>query len=291
MKPHFHKVPLPLQSSFGVRHDIYSNFGSLWHYHPEWELHYVIKGEGVRLIGDNISHFSAGEIVLLGGDIPHAWICKEEYFQQHSNLEAEAIVLHFHPDSLGQTFLELPEARVLQGLYQKANKGMVILKKTKQKLIPMILSAKKLENMERLIALLSILNILSETAEYEPIMMAKTFYRSDEKETERLNAVYNYTLSNYKQSISLETVARICNLTTTSFCRYFKLMTKKKYSDFLTEIRISHACRFLIENRLPVEQISDQCGFYNKSNFYRNFKIITGMTPLAYKRTYLKNDF
>ena len=200
-------------------------------------------------------------------------------------------MLRFLPNCLGEQFLQLPEARLLSSLYQKAGRGMLILNETREKLIPLIMSATQLENMDRLITLLSILNILSETTDYEAITMAHTFYQSDEKETERLNAVYNYTLTNYKKPITLETVAAICNLTTTSFCRYFKLMTKKTYSDFLTEIRISHACRFIIENKLSIDQISDQCGFYNKSNFYRNFKIVTGMTPLAYKRAYLKNDF
>ncbi|PMD95651.1 AraC family transcriptional regulator, partial [Siphonobacter sp. BAB-5405] len=55
MKPLFHKVPVKLESSFSIRHDIKPNFGTIWHYHPEIELHYVIQGEGVRFIGDNIS--------------------------------------------------------------------------------------------------------------------------------------------------------------------------------------------------------------------------------------------
>src|SRR6478752_8575385 len=108
MKPHFHKVPQQLESSFSIRRD--SSFGSLWHYHPELELHYVIKGEGVRFIGDNISNFSPGEILFMGQNLPHTWRCKEEYFQEASNLQVEAIVLQFLPTCLGKDFLSLPEA-------------------------------------------------------------------------------------------------------------------------------------------------------------------------------------
>jgi AraC-like DNA-binding protein len=97
-------------------------------------------------------------------------------------------------------------------------------------------------------------------------------------------------MANYSQPITLEQIAAISNLTATSFCRYFKLMTNKTYYDFLTEIRISHACHFLIEDKMSIDQIADKCGFYNISNFYRQFKKVIGVTPLTYKRDYLKTE-
>lgn len=67
-------------------------------------------------------------------------------------------------------------------------------------------------------------------------------------------------------------------------------MTKKTYYDFLIEIRISHACRLLVEDLLPTEVICFECGFNNVSNFYRHFKKVSGMTPLEYKKRYLQNN-
>ena len=168
---------------------------------------------------------------------------------------------------------------------------MLVTNETREKVADLILSATKTENLDRVIALLSILNILSETEDYQTITKANTFYQSDEYETERLNVVCNYTLSNYSKVITLEEIASISNLTITSFCRYFKLMTKKTYYDFLTEIRISHACRFLIEDKFSIDQIADRCGFYNIPNFYRQFKKVAGVTPSAYKRKYLNQHF
>lgn len=288
MKPHFHKVPLQLESSFSIRRD--SCFGSLWHYHPELELHYLIRGEGVRFIGDNISNFSDGEILLLGENLPHKWHCREESCQDISVYGVETIVLHFSSNFMGNDMLLLPEARLLPLLFEKAKKGMVIINETRDKLIPLIEAASKAENLDRLIALLSILKILSETKDYYQITREQSFYKSDKYETERLNVVYNYTLANFSEPITLEKIAAISNLTTTSFCRYFKLMTKKTYYDFLTEIRISHACAFLIEDKISIEQIADRCGFYNISNFYRQFKKVIGVTPLTYKRNFLVNE-
>lgn len=285
MKPHFHKVPSQLQYSFSIRRD--TSFGSLWHYHPELELHYLIKGEGVRFIGDNISNFSDGEIVLLGENLPHKWYCRADVSEDLSGNGVEAIVLHFSSNFMGNEMLLLPEARLLPLLFQKAKRGMVIINESRDKLIPLIEAASKAENLDRLIALLSILQILSETKDFYQITREQSFYQSDRYETERLNIVCSYTIANYSQHITLEKIAAISNLTATSFCRYFKLMTNKTYYDFLTEIRINQACYFLIEDKMSIEQVADKCGFYNISNFYRQFKKVIGVTPLTYKREYL----
>lgn len=287
MKPHFHKVPITLQSSFSIRHDIKPDFGNVWHYHPELELHYNIKGEGVRFIGDNISNFAADEMVLLGENLPHTWRCKEEYFQNNPDLKVEAMVIHFLPDCLGKHLVSLPEAYLIPKLFEKAKSGMIIFGKAKEQLAALMEKAVHATNLERIIILLTILKTLAETDEYETITSKNTFYQSNESETLRINKICTYTLTNYKKDITLEEVASLSNLSITSFCRYFKLMTKKTYYDFLIEIRVSHACRYLIENKLPTEMICFNCGFNNVSNFYRHFKKVTGMTPLDYKRKYL----
>ncbi|WP_207425461.1 AraC family transcriptional regulator [Pedobacter sp. SYSU D00535] len=288
MKPLFHKVPVKLQSSFSIRHDVKPNFGTIWHYHPELELHYNISGEGVKFIGDNISNFSPGEIILLGENLPHTWRCNEEYFQGTPDLNIEAIVIHFLPDCLGKYLLTLPEAYLIPKLYEKAKSGMIFYGATKEKLARLMVSANEATNLDKIIVLLSILKTMAETEEYKTIVTGQTaFYQSTESDTIRLNKVCTYTLSNYKKDITLEEIASISNLSVTSFCRYFKMMTKKTYYDFLIEIRISHACRALVEDKLPTEVICFDCGFNNVSNFYRHFKKVTGITPLEYKRKYL----
>lgn len=288
MKPHFHKVPITQENSFSIRHDIAPNFGTLWHYHPELELHYTIKGEGVKFIGDNVSNFSGGDMILLGENLPHTLHCKGEYFRPGSGLKTEALVLHFHPQCLGRDFNNLPEAYLLPRLFEKAKKGLTIRGASKERIASLLYQMMEARNLERLIHLISILNILTDLAELETIAPAYAFHQpSSVKEMARLERVFTYVLSNYRRDIPLEEVASLANMSVTSFCRYFKGMTHKTFSEFLIEIRISHVCRALIEDRLPTEVICFDCGFNNVSNFYRHFKKITGMTPFGYKRKYL----
>jgi AraC-like DNA-binding protein len=289
MKPSFHKVPVNIQSSFGIEYNIAPNFGKIWHYHPELELHYVVRGEGLRFIADKISNFSSGDIILLGENLPHTFRCSDEYYQHSNELEVESIVIQFLPDCLGNDLFNLPEAYLIPKLFETAKTGMVIAGETRKKLAALMKQATIASQMEKLILFLSILNLLAETDEYEPITSAYTFYSPNESDTIRLNKIYSYTLTNYKKEISLEEISSISHLSVTSFCRYFKLMTKKTYYDFLIEIRISHACRLLVEDKIPTEVICFNCGFNNVSNFYRHFKKVSGMTPMDYKRKHLRN--
>jgi AraC-like DNA-binding protein len=287
MKPHYHKVPKNLENSFSLRKDVSANFESTWHYHPELELHYTKKGEGLRFIGDNISNFNSDEMLLLGENLPHTWKSHDAYLHPQSKLEVETMVMHFLPDCLGQEFLSLPEAYALTQLFKKAKNGLLIQGDTKRKLLSLLEAAHQAENLNRIALFISILSTLAETSEYEPITSAHAFYQSNQLETDRLNQIYTYTLKNYMNKISLAEIASLSCLSITSFCRYFKLMTNKTYTDFLSEIRISYACKLLIENKeLTIESISTETGFNNASNFFRQFKKTIGLTPKAYRKKY-----
>jgi transcriptional regulator GlxA family with amidase domain len=127
--------------------------------------------------------------------------------------------------------------------------------------------------------------ILTEGEDMYPISTKDALYRPNKEESDRLNNVYNYTLINYKKELTLEEIASVANLSVTSFCRYFKIMTKKSFHHFLIEIRISHAQRMLVEDSsITTETVCFECGFNNRSNFFGNFKRITGLTPVEYKR-------
>jgi len=288
MKPHYHKVPKKLENSFSLRKDVSANFDTTWHYHPELELHYIKQGEGIRFIGDNISNFSSDEMLLLGENLPHTWKSHDAYLQPQSKLAVETTVMHFLPNCLGQEFLSLPESYQLTQLIEKAKNGLLIYGETKWKLLALLEATYKAVNLERISLFLAILNTLAETKEYEPITSSHAFYQSNQLETDRLNQIYTYTLKHYMKNISLTEIASLSCLSITSFCRYFKMMTNKTYTDFLTEIRVSYACKLLIENKsLTVESVGNETGFNNASNFFRQFKKMVGITPKAYRKKYI----
>lgn len=287
MKPHYHRVPANTQDAFTARHDITRNLSSIWHYHPQLELHCVVRGEGVRFIGDAINNFSPGEIILLGENLPHNWQTSEAYFRENPNAHFEAVVIHFLPTWLGEGFLHLSEALPITKLYERARWGLLIRGKLAETIQPLMNAAVEATPLNRVAILLTILTHLAQSDSMEILASTYTFHQSNELETDRLNKVCEFTLANYTRDISLEEIAAIANLSVTSFCRYFKMMTRKTYSQFLIEVRISYACRALIDDRQSIEIICYENGFNNLSNFYRQFKKVRGVSPLAYKRKYL----
>ncbi len=289
MKPHYHRVPTNTQDAFTARYDATRNLSSIWHYHPQLELHCVVRGEGVRFIGDTINNFSPGEIILLGENLPHSWQSSESYFREDPNAHFEAIVIHFLPGWLGEGFLHLSEALPITQLYERAKRGLLIRGDLAEKIRPLMHQVVKAGPLDRVVLLLAILNHLAQSDSMDTLASAFAFHQSNELETVRLNRVYEYSLANYTREISLDEIAAIANLSVTSFCRYFKLMTRKTYSQFLIEVRISYACRALIENKQPIEIIGYENGFNNLSNFYRQFKKVQGTSPLEYKKKYLPN--
>src|SRR5690606_4837203 len=131
MKPLYRKLPAELESSFSARHDIMPNFGNVWHYHAELELHYTIRGEGIRFIGDNISQVAADENILVGEKLSHAWRGKVEYYQNNPDYNIEAIVLQFLPDCMGKQLLQHPESYFIPRLFEKAKSGLLIKGETR----------------------------------------------------------------------------------------------------------------------------------------------------------------
>jgi AraC-like DNA-binding protein len=68
-----------------------------------------------------------------------------------------------------------------------------------------------------------------------------------------------------------------------------RVHANKSFSEFVSEIRIGHACKLFIEKKWSVSQACYDSGYRALSNFNRQFKALTRQTPSAYKREYEKN--
>lgn len=285
MRPILRKIDYGFNNSFSVREDIFPYLYNHWHYHPELELTFIRKGTGVRLVGDNMENFSDGDLVLLGANLPHVWRSDADYFKGSPNLHVEAVAIQFKEDFWGRDFLQLPEFAGIKELMHQAKRGIKISGRTAQKVILKMETILKLRNIQRVEYLISMLYLIAQSKEYSflsTVGFAKAYNFSN---ADKINLVYTYTFSNFQKKISIPEVAAAANISRHSFCRYFKSRTLKTYWQFLLEVRIGYACKMLIENEYSVSQICFASGFNNLSNFNRQFKIITGKTPLQYLKS------
>lgn len=261
-----------------------SFFQAPFHSHPELELVYVKESFGKRIVGNSVAQFVPGDMVFLGSDIPHVWLNDEIYYQGIGTLKAKAIVVYFNKDIFGPTFYEQKETKKITDLFSQAEKGLYISGKTNEKI------AKKLEklitkqNFEIIVGLFEILSILSESDEIDFINNEAYSPINTQSKNDRISDVFEYVKVNYKEEISLIEIAKIAHLTPTSFCRMFKLKTKKSFVEYLNEIRVSNACKLLIETEKGISEIAYECGYKTASNFNQLFKKLTGTTPKEYRK-------
>lgn len=279
------KITSYTNSTVSVLNREESFFQSPFHSHPELELVYVKESFGKRIIGNSVMPFEPGDMVFLGSDLPHVWLNDEVYYQGISTLKANAIVVYFSKDIFGPAFYELKETQKINELFFQAGKGISIIGKTNKQI------AKKLEKLilkkdfEVIIGLFEILSLLSESQ--DRVYINNEAYSTAHKDSkkDRLSEVFQYVNENYKKDIVLIEIAAIANMTPTSFCRMFKLKTKKSFVEYLNEIRVSKACKFLLETDLSMSEIAYECGYKTASNFNKLFKKFMGMTPSEFKKS------
>ncbi len=273
--------------SFVARHALVPHLYNQWHYHKEIELLYVVKSNGTRFVGESIQPFFEGDMVLIGSNVPHFWQNEEKYFQGKEELRGEVILVQFLDTFAGEAF-QLPEMIHIPKLLEKALHGIQFIGETRNLATQHLWSLVADNGENKIIQLLALLDLLAKSSEYR--LLSDFAYQPQENQhSERIRKVCDYLLTHYKNPISLDEVAGIANMTEKAFCRFFKKSTQKTLLQFVSELRISHACKLLLYKEYPISDICFESGFNNLSNFNRVFKDLTGQTPREYQKS--KMDF
>jgi AraC-like DNA-binding protein len=284
MKPQHLKLAKNPSNSFSVRQDKFPNINNRWHYHSEVELIHFHKGAGTQFVGDNIKGFSDGDIVLVGSNLPHFWKY-ESYIEDESDAPFSTVI-HFNENFWGEKFLDLPETKVIKNLLDRARRGLLINRDACPIIGRLIEKIYSSEGITRIVALIECLTEFANSHDSVTLCSMGFQYDFSESENERLNAIYDFTIKNFKDKILLEEVAELAGLVPNSFCRYFKSRTGKTYSQFLIELRVGYACKLIIENKINMKQLCFESGFHNFSCFHKNFKKITGKSPKNYQNQF-----
>ncbi|MCH5685064.1 AraC family ligand binding domain-containing protein [Niabella sp. W65] len=78
-----------------------SCFNTEFHSHPAYELVYVKRGRGRRVIGASMENFNDGELILIGSDLPHVWVSEKEM----KDADSSSLVLYFKKEIFGGCIL------------------------------------------------------------------------------------------------------------------------------------------------------------------------------------------
>jgi AraC-like DNA-binding protein len=245
-----------------------------WHYHPEYELTYIVKGNGYRIVGNTYENYTEGDLVLLGPNLPHTWTGKAVESEPF-----EAIVIQFSKEFI-TAFLGFDESYSIKNLLENSARGIAF--EATQDLVQAIKSLIEKEGMDRILQLISALNQLAQSN--YTLITPNTFHTIASKKSElRINEVCLFIQNNFNSNITLKQVASQIYLTESNFCKFFKKATGKTFSDYLNEIRINEASRLLLQTDKTISQISFECGFETLSYFNRVFLKKKNQTPSGFR--------
>jgi AraC-like DNA-binding protein len=249
-----------------------------WHFHPELELVYVNKGQGKRHIGNHLSYFNNSQLLLIGPNLPH------NGFTDRLTTNGFETLIQFKEDFLGKDFFEIPEMKKIKELFERSKKGILFGSETKIKVGDKIENLVEKEGFKKLLVFLEILNILSKTSDYTILNVDGYAVETELQDSSKLDRIYTYINTNFKDHISLDQIANVANMTVPAFCRYFKKVTGKTFTKLVNEYRVVHATKLLSESMMSITDISFECGFNNFSHFNKIFKEITGKNASGYRK-------
>ena len=277
MKVLLFKIPKSENNALIYQEDIEFIFYDKLHQHDEIQISFIEKGTGTLLVGDTISSFAENNIFILGSNLPHAF--KSD---KNGTEKSKMLTLFFTETSFGESFFKLNELAEINYLFSKSLQGLN-LKSNRPEIIKNFLKLKKASKLERFILFLEILKMVSEATSHPLSTFVDTKKYSD-TEGKRMRNVFDFTIENANQKISLDHISNVANMTKNSFCKYFKKRTNKTFVSFLTELRIENACKLLKSNQdVSINEIAYKVGFNNISNFNRKFKQVKKTTPISYR--------
>ncbi len=93
-----------------------------------------------------------------------------------------------------------------------------------------------------------------------------------------------YMDTHYMEKLSAEQIASASKVSPSHLFRLFRKETGVTPYGYLTNVRMEHAMKMLLNTSYTVEEIADYCAFCSSANFIRAFRQTTGVTPRKYRK-------
>ncbi|MFD1294757.1 helix-turn-helix domain-containing protein [Lutibacter holmesii] len=278
-KPAFEKINLEFGNSLHIKqhNEVVENHLPFWHFHPELELVYVNKAKGKRHIGSHLSYFNNSQLILIGSSLPHSG------FTDRFTSNGRETIIQFKEEFLGDTFFDIPEMQSIKTLFARAKKGLLFHPEAKKVIGPKIEALINYKGIDRITHFLQILKDLSLSEDYSLLNVDGFAFEVEPQDNNKIEIIFHHVRNNFTQQITLDEISEKVSMTVPAFCRYFKKVTGKTFTQFVNEFRIVHATKLLAEKPTSITDICFESGFNNFSHFNKLFKKFTGKSPLKYR--------
>ena len=253
------------------------------HCHDTYELIVMTAGTGREYIGHAVVPYRAGDITLIGRDVPHLHLC-DSLDGNPGTPASTCEILYFSSALFPANMAVIPEYAAIASMLEKSacglrfqtpEKGADILEKIRQLACA--------SGIARIRILLDILDTLARTPArtIAPEHVGKNRLH---KHPGVIDKVMQYLKNRYSEPLTLATIAAHTGMNPSALCRHFRQHTGKTLTAVLNEIRIAHACRQLYTTNRSISAIAWESGFSSQTHFNRQFRTLTGQTPGQYRK-------
>ncbi len=262
-----------------------STRSELPHTHPFMQILFALRGKMFHQIGGISAELTAGEMAIIPSNVMHSL-----------SLSADTAfyALSFLPSTLGE-INELNEPTLLF-LNSLENSDTPIFPKTTladrdiqytESLLAQIDTEFKnkeagyLQNVSAFIIIL-VNQFIRRYFEQTPSAHPGSYYTGKQMV---INAI-KYIDLHITDPLSLPEITKIFNVSSSTFCRYFKQLTGKTFTEYLKHKRIAYANE-LIKKDYEISAVASLCGFGDFSTFSRSYKQVMGISPSEYRKSHL----
>lgn len=253
------------------------------HHHLEYELVLINSGEGQRFVGDSLEPFGAGDLVLIGPHLPHSWLARKD------PQGYDVSVFQFQGAWFSKHFQHMPECAGISNLLQQAGRGVFFPPEETDAIRQQMLSINEQSAFERWMTLMEALHVLSQLENQR--LLSSSLYQTPQKldkDDKKINDLCQHILDHFQYPISQEAVAKRFAMSNTALSRFFKKHTGKTFTAYIHELRIAKACELLSQTDRSIQDIAQEVGFSNISQFNRIFARLKNMTPRTLRKQLIR---
>jgi len=279
--PVYEPIVPPPSESFVWRCDDYPLPWTVWNNHPECEIHFIRSASGTCYVGDYIGPFHAGDLYLVGRDLPHNWVTP---LPPGHVIEQRDVVIQFDQDRLLGAADVLPELGRTAGLLQKAQRGLSFKGQALRDGVALVGAIGEAAGLDCLSLFFRLLHVLGTTRDYRVLSSEGFRPNLDVAANRILREVLQHIAAHLDEEIRISDMAEMAGMTESSFSRFFKRTTGNTFTRHVSELRTGKACELLANSNMAVTEICHEVGYSNISNFNRAFRDPRGMTPSRYRQ-------
>jgi AraC-like DNA-binding protein len=250
-----------------------------WHVHPEYEVVYIKNGSGSLNICTKQLSYDDGILLFIGPDMPHTCFGNEDL---PDRLE---VVVQFDETFVTNRLAVFPELRHLVSLTARSRYGLIFTPATQARVAEFFEAMPGKSRATQLLLFLECLQTISTETVQETIFSGPANLPAQLKpaELQRLEDIFRMVNERYTEELTSASMAASIDMTTNSFCRFFKAYTDQSFTSFLNSFRLDRAKDLLRNGPESIQEVMYACGFRDAPYFSRVFKKHVGLSPTKYR--------